>query len=69
MNTMLMTRRSLVTGLAASALLVHSRPLQAQDLPKIVVSKTQTVRRAILLAEGGLGCVSAVTIPPSNMDL
>jgi hypothetical protein len=36
---MLMTRRSLVTGLAACALLAYSRPLRAQVLPKIVVSK------------------------------
>jgi len=42
MNTLLMTRRSFVTGLAASALLAHSRPLQAQDLPKIIVSKDPT---------------------------
>ena len=42
MNTMLMTRRSLVTGLAASALLAHSRPLHAQNLPKIIVSKDPT---------------------------
>jgi hypothetical protein len=42
MNTMHMTRRSLVTGLAAGALLAYSRPLQAQDLPKIVVSKDPT---------------------------
>ncbi|HEV2565309.1 MAG TPA: DUF411 domain-containing protein [Microvirga sp.] len=39
MNIMHMTRRSLLTGLAASAMLAHSRPLQAQALPKIVVSK------------------------------
>ncbi len=39
MNTMHMTRRSLVTGLAAGALLAYSRPSLAQDLPKIVVSK------------------------------
>jgi hypothetical protein len=42
MNTTLPTRRSLVTGLAAGALLAHSRPLWAQDLPKIVVSKDPT---------------------------
>ncbi|MBL0406695.1 DUF411 domain-containing protein [Microvirga aerilata] len=34
-----MTRRSLVTSLAAGALLAHSRPLRAQGLSKIVVSK------------------------------
>ncbi|UVF18467.1 DUF411 domain-containing protein [Microvirga terrae] len=39
MNTMHMTRRSLVTGLAAGALLANSSALQAQPLPKIVVSK------------------------------
>jgi hypothetical protein len=39
MNTMPMTRRSLVTGLVAGALLAYSRPMRAQDLPKIVVSK------------------------------
>jgi hypothetical protein len=39
MNIMHMTRRSLLTGLAASAMLAHSRSLQAQALPKIVVSK------------------------------
>ena len=42
MNTMHMTRRSLVTGIAACALLAYSHPLQAQDLPKIVVSKDPT---------------------------
>jgi hypothetical protein len=42
MNTMLMTRRSLVAGLTASALLAHSRPSRAQDLLKIVVSKDPT---------------------------
>jgi len=42
MNTMHMTRRNLVTGLAACALLVHSRHSRAQDLPKIVVSKDPT---------------------------
>jgi hypothetical protein len=42
MNTMLMTRRSLVTGLAGCALLAYSRPLRAQDLPKITVSKDPT---------------------------
>jgi hypothetical protein len=42
MNTMLMTRRSLATGLAACALLAYPRPLRAQDLPKIVVSKDPT---------------------------
>jgi hypothetical protein len=42
MNTMNMTRRSLVIGLAASALLAYSHPLRAQDLPKIVVSKDPT---------------------------
>jgi hypothetical protein len=42
MNTMLMTRRSLVAGLATSALLAYSRPSRSQDLPKIVVSKDPT---------------------------
>jgi hypothetical protein len=42
MNIMPMTRRSLVTGLAAGALLAYSRPLRAQGLPKIVVSKDPT---------------------------
>ena len=42
MNTMHMTRRSLVTGLAAGALLAHFRPVRAQDLPKIAVSKDPT---------------------------
>jgi hypothetical protein len=42
MNTPLLTRRSLITGLAAGALLAYSRPLCAQDLPKIVVSKDPT---------------------------
>jgi hypothetical protein len=42
MNTMLTTRRSLVTGLAACALLAYSRPVRAQDRPKIVVSKDPT---------------------------
>ena len=42
MNTMHMTRRSLVAGLAAGALLAHSRPLQVQEQPKIVVSKDPT---------------------------
>jgi hypothetical protein len=42
MNTMLMSRRSFVTGLVISALLAHSRPLQAQALPKIVGSKDPT---------------------------
>ena len=42
MNTTSMTRRSLVTGLAAASLLAHSHPLRAQDLPKIVVSKDPT---------------------------
>src|SRR4051812_15839139 len=42
MNTMLMTRRSLVTGLAGCALLAYSRPSRAEDLPKIVVSKDPT---------------------------
>jgi hypothetical protein len=42
MNTMLMTRRSLVAGLTASALLAHSRASRAQDLPKIVVIKDPT---------------------------
>ncbi|NBJ13012.1 DUF411 domain-containing protein [Microvirga arsenatis] len=42
MKTIPMTRRSLVTGLAASALLTHSRPVRAQTLPKIVVSKDPT---------------------------
>jgi hypothetical protein len=39
MNTTLPTRRGLVAGLAAGALIAYSRPLRAQDLPKIVVSK------------------------------
>jgi hypothetical protein len=39
MNTMHMTRRSLLTSLVACALLAHSRPSQSQALPKIVVSK------------------------------
>ncbi len=39
MKTMHMTRRSLVTGLAAGALVAYSRPSRARDLPKIVVSK------------------------------
>jgi len=39
MNTMHMTRRSLVTGPAVGALLAYSRPSQAHGLPKIVVSK------------------------------
>jgi hypothetical protein len=38
----LMSRRSLVTGLLAGALLAYSRPLGAQDLPKIVVTKDPT---------------------------
>jgi hypothetical protein len=42
MNTIHMTRRTLVTGLAVSALLACSRPLRAQGLPKIVVSKDPT---------------------------
>jgi len=42
MNTMLTTRRSLVTSLMAGALLAYSRPLRAQDLPEIVVSKDPT---------------------------
>jgi len=42
MNTMHMTRRSLVTSLAAGALLAHSHALRAQDLPEIVVSKDPT---------------------------
>jgi hypothetical protein len=42
MNTMQMTRRSLITGLAACTLLAYSRPLRAEDLPKIVVSKDPT---------------------------
>jgi hypothetical protein len=42
MNTMHMTRRNLVTGLAACALLAYSRRLRAQDLPRIVVSKDPT---------------------------
>jgi hypothetical protein len=42
MNTMLMTRRSLVISLAAGALLPFSRSLRAQDLPRIVVSKDPT---------------------------
>jgi len=39
MNTTLPTRRGLLAGLAAGALLAYSRPLRAQGLPKIVVSK------------------------------
>lgn len=39
MNTIPMTRRNFVTGLAAGVLLAYSRPVQAQALPKIVVSK------------------------------
>ena len=39
MNATLPTRRGLVTGLGACALLAHSRPLRAGDLPRIVVSK------------------------------
>jgi hypothetical protein len=42
MNTIYMTRRSLVTSLMAGALLAYSRPLRAQDLPEIVVSKDPT---------------------------
>ncbi|MBM6583210.1 DUF411 domain-containing protein [Microvirga sp. BT689] len=42
MNTIPVTRRRLVVGLAAGALLAHSRSLRAQDLPKIVVSKDPT---------------------------
>jgi hypothetical protein len=42
MNTMIITRRGFVTGLAACALLAHSHPLQAQGLPRIVVSKDPT---------------------------
>jgi hypothetical protein len=42
MSTIHMTRRTLVTGLAVSALLAYSRPLRAQGLPKIVVSKDPT---------------------------
>jgi hypothetical protein len=38
----LMSRRSLVTGLLAGALLAYSRPSGAQDLPKIVVTKDPT---------------------------
>jgi hypothetical protein len=42
MNTMHITRRNLLTGLAAGALLAHSRPSRAEALPKIVVSKDPT---------------------------
>lgn len=42
MNTMHITRRRLVAGLATGVLLMYSRPLEAQDLPKIVVSKDPT---------------------------
>ncbi|MEE1657596.1 DUF411 domain-containing protein [Microvirga sp. CF3062] len=42
MTNKLITRRSLVTGLTAGALLAHSHPSQAQALPRIVVSKDPT---------------------------
>ena len=42
MNTILPTRRSLLTGLATGVVLAYSHRLQAQDLPKIVVSKDPT---------------------------
>jgi hypothetical protein len=42
MKTTLPTRRSLVAGIAAGALLAYFRPLRAQALPTIVVSKDPT---------------------------
>jgi hypothetical protein len=39
MFTMLMTRRALLTGLAASPALYHSRPARAEALPNVVVTK------------------------------
>jgi hypothetical protein len=42
MNTMHMTRCGLIASIAAGALLAYSRPLRAQALPKIVVSKDPT---------------------------